>query len=162
MTLTDWYIPKWFLQVLICFGTQNNFCFLVASVNKLVEKKKITNFHNFSESSLVDLFLCVRICLKRCFLPLIMFICKALLWLFMLLIVVHLLPSFHAYLWSRVVLVMITTTTYMFIFSISGLMIYHTSFLDMHLLVFALFSMQWGLDGKCIPSVYFQGFIHVH
>jgi hypothetical protein len=71
------------------------------------------------------------------------------------------LPSFYDYLWSWVVLVMITTVTYMFLFLFSGLMIYHISFLDMPLLAFASFSMQWGLDGKCIPSVYFEGFIHV-
>ena len=51
------------------------------------------------------------------------------------------------------------TSTDLFVLSISALVIYHTSFLDTRLLVFALFNMQWDLDGKFRLLVSFHQFI---
>lgn len=45
--------------------------------------------------------------------------------------------------------------TNQFLLSISALVIYLTSFLDMHLLVFDLSSMLWDLDGKIVMLVSF-------
>lgn len=44
------------------------------------------------------------------------------------------------------------TCTDLFVLSISALVIYHTSFLDTRLLVFALFNMQWDLDGDPLKN----------